>query len=1105
MADANLLELLHQRGRRSTLENIVVFGKVRCAIKQPEMMDGLKTSKGMYAILDAFALKCLGDNYFGYGGYSDVTGLYFTKGSMLIYIDDKKWIGKTVKVYGSSTNRGVKIKQQFGVKRPYEGIIAVQFRYFDGEYLVVPNKLLELGQFDSDVRGTALEDFMASIVAGNLVYPETVDSIMPYEGVVEYEELPLDEVSESGKESVYIDGEDRIDVTKIKMNLVYHMNGQPKSEYYDGFKEDIDKMAEARKEFSKSMLEMVNDYYGAEQEEDFDYSILGYNGTGKVLDIPDVTVDIRKKFIDNIASRFVENIGQSKVRGAAYIGLLVDEIKEGNICPVSGKEKKYEVKEQSDELFNMVQLDPGVLYGYNSDFGSIDLLKSNLVFAMAVVGIVTGIGADTLAFSSSWCSRFYSMDRNLWFYTLIRFPYLLGMLGPGLSLVDCDVLYFSFSRYYSKGCLKQENMDMRCKMLFLETLKSASDKDTLIDEGSLKSKKSSYPAMGERYLNKNGFPAKIDVVEALKVLLHPGIVMNEAEVEGVRNVGWFTEERKWELIDEGLLNMIDDKLILESDLEKEFMIYDVLIDKGNQLTGLTDEVIDNVIETFEKDKGFNLEPLQKDGIHLTKFKAAVLSGCAGSGKTTTSDCMTLALKQLEGFEKKYKIIYCTPTGKACRRLAEVINDTVRTIHSQFGVGIGGSSYMDAITKYHKEKDVAHIYLMDEMAMCSMSLLYEICRHLGEEDLIYFLGDIRQLSPIGKGNPFALLMNLLPCVELGVNKRAAEGSSVNYNTTLVNCMSDGLVMELSYNNSDFFKIECADTMIPMKAAWAWSKFMDGSMNGNVYEEDDIQVITGYQKEDIMFSAPNLNVVIQKMLRKGDKMLFRHTKREFYENDRVIHTKLNMYSMNRYVEVENGTFQCVATFGIVNGEVGKLVGVVRSDMVHIYGFDTDSCVAGEGIYENVSEEELKELITKRLKREDDFRDDSRIRSNRQYFIVVQVYDVELRKDVYVLYNASSHLEGGILVLEGSDLGCLELAYALTTHKMQGSQARVVICTFGSSCNPMFINRNMINTMFTRSREVVCNIGTVVGPDSPISKGRKCIGVVKCSDALTVLVDE
>ena len=72
------------------------------------------------------------------------------------------------------------------------------------------------------------------------------------------------------------------------------------------------------------------------------------------------------------------------------------------------------------------------------------------------------------------------------------------------------------------------------------------------------------------------------------------------------------------------------------------------------------------------------------------------------------------------------------------------------------------------------------------------------------------------------------------------------------------------------------------------------------------------------------------------------------------------------------------------------------------------------------------------------------------------------------------------------------------------MQGSQSPVVICAFGSSCNPNFINRNMINTMFTRSQEVVCNVGSVEGVESPITKGRMRISPVRCNDALSILVE-
>ena len=91
-----------------------------------------------------------------------------------------------------------------------------------------------------------------------------------------------------------------------------------------------------------------------------------------------------------------------------------------------------------------------------------------------------------------------------------------------------------------------------------------------------------------------------------------------------------------------------------------------------------------------------------------------------------------------------------------------------------------------------------------------------------------------------------------------------------------------------------------------------------------------------------------------------------------------------------------------------------------------------------------------------------------------------------------------------MEGTDLANLDLAYALTTHKMQGSQSPVVILPFGTACNPMFINRNMLNTMVTRSQGVVCMVGSVRGMDSPINRGRQYVSPVDCSDLLTVLVN-
>lgn len=1118
MADANLLRVLRDRNNGvKVLEDVVIFGKVRCAIKHPEILGSLEVGNGVFAIIDAFAFKCQGKDYFSEDGFSDINRIYFTKGSLIIFIESLDWVGKVVKVYSTSYRKGCKIKQQFNSKTSTDGIIAIAFMYDSSNksFYISPNKLLELGKTDKDVRGTVLEDYMASVVynkEGIIEYPVTLDSLLEYEALCDYEELSNEEASRMVKSVEFDDSEERVDVTKIDLNLTYHMDCAEKSEFYDSFQEEIDDMSNRSRKFTNKLVKWLVEMYKAESKDNFDYTTIGYKGSDN--DVPymgEIHSSIRDSFIKRIASNFSVNIGNSKLRGSYFVNKILETgangifLQDQNTDPLD-RDTKIALKESIVNLLNMVAVDPNVLNGRNSEFRGIPIVRDDIDFCTSVICSVLGIDMEGISNNYYWCNKYFAMDKGLWFYILIRFPYCLSLLSSGLSLVECDSIYMTFTKVYSKGCLHNENMKMRSNILFLENLRDCSDKDSLVTESELKRSSNVYSARVNGYISKNGLPMNSDLCECVKLLLGNSVILSEDAIKYYSETEWYSEERLETLLESGIVDTINDDIILATDLKKEFLIYKTLIELGNKTTGLTDEDISDVIEDFEEDRGFKLESLQKDGVRLTKYCAAVLSGCAGSGKTTTSDCMTEALKRIPDFEERYNIVYCAPTGKACRRLAEVVRGTVRTIHSQFGVGIGGGSFLAPVySKSRSNNDKATIYLMDEMAMCSMPLLYEICRNLQSEDMIYFLGDIKQLPPIGKGNPFALLMKILPCVELGVSKRAAEGSSVNYNTTLINCLSDGAIKELSYNNTDFFSRECSDASIPMEVVKVWRDFMDGSMNGKTYLEDDIQVISGYQTDKYSFSVPNLNPPIQKLLRSNDRLLFKYADRDFYMNDRVIHLKKNDYSMQRYVETDKDVFTPVATFGMVNGEVGKLVGVVRSDMVRIYGFSADNCKSGVGVYEYVNEDDLNDMLSKRNAKEDDLRDDIRFKNSSNYFVKVEVYDSELKKDVIVLYRGSYYMDGNIMCLEGMDLGNLDLAYALTTHKMQGSQSRVVICPFGTNCNPNFINRNMINTMFTRSQEVVCCVGNVKGYDSPINRGRQCVSTIKCSDVLSILAGE
>ena len=87
--------------KRPSLNNIIIYGRVRCIISRPSIIGNtIVDGSGYYAIIDAYALKCLGEDYFRDEYSYDVNSVYFTRGSILIYIDSPKWVGKDVKVYG---------------------------------------------------------------------------------------------------------------------------------------------------------------------------------------------------------------------------------------------------------------------------------------------------------------------------------------------------------------------------------------------------------------------------------------------------------------------------------------------------------------------------------------------------------------------------------------------------------------------------------------------------------------------------------------------------------------------------------------------------------------------------------------------------------------------------------------------------------------------------------------------------------------------------------------------------------------------------------------------------------------------------------------------
>lgn len=1123
MSDANVLSALDRQTsgyKRPTLNNIIIYGRVRCIIRKPDIIGtGVRETNGHFAIIDAYALKCLGEDYFRDESTYDVNCVYFTKGSILIYIDDKSWVGKDVKVFGKSKSFGATIRRQ-NCNKDDEGISAFMFgapvkEGMKSVYPLVPNVLVTLNSRDSDARGTALEDFLVTLASSNgkIPYPETLDCLIPYTGISEYIEVPVHTIEDKSveqkpvnvRQAQFESNTSRVDVSKIDMKLVYHLKGQEQSKYFDDFKEDIALNAKARQDFVKSTIYDIEDLIE-------EYGVADFNF-------------LKRNFIENVASYPQRSLGgRSNIKCKQFIESFVDEC--GTVLNSDEDEdndsRRMNVKLGIEKLRSNVLADNSLLWGDSGDvdIDKIPMLSDNISFVTNVIGTCTGIGYSTLVRNHYSCKRRHNISTFMWIFMLLRCPYVLGLLGAGLSVADCDLIYYSFGSYFDAGELEEVNMQYRSYLVMLDTLDACtkgkyrkSDRgrgiNTFVKQFDYKHADCCYPDKSIKNLQNTGFVGNPEIKDLLQLLLDKTVVVPENGVNTIRSKNWYNQDLFDELCEAGIVNTLDNYCALERDIEREFLIYEVFEKKGKAETGITDRTIEKVISDFEESRGFKLEALQKDGIKLCKYKAGVLSGCAGSGKTTTSDCMTEVLKTLGG---DTRIIYCTPTGKACRRLAEVVRSTVKTIHSQFNVSIGATSYLQSA--YSLKKDSKNgsgkgvIYILDEMAMCNTELMYNIAVNITDDDMVYFLGDIKQLPPIGGGCPFKILMTVLPCVELGVSKRAAEGSLVNYNTSLINFMSDNYCRELLYDDKTFIERDCPDVNISSTVRSVFAGFMGGSLNGTKYEEDDIQVISGYQKEERLSSTARLNKPLQELLRRDDPILYHREVRvngednePFYLNDRVIYVNKNSYDICRYV-YEKGIFHQVATFGCVNGEMGKLVGVVRSTDAVIESFSKGDAVAGEGYYSEVSEDELKSVLLRYESKKDDLRNDGNLSHDDFYFIVIKVYDTDLKRDVVVLLRGKGRYVGTDFCLSGSDLDNLGLAYALTCHKMQGSQSPVVIAAFESQGSPDFLNRNMINTIITRSQGIVCCVGSVLGSDSMLNRGRTKVSKVDSRDILSIM---
>lgn len=120
---------------------------------------------------------------------------------------------------------------------------------------------------------------------------------------------------------------------------------------------------------------------------------------------------------------------------------------------------------------------------------------------------------------------------------------------------------------------------------------------------------------------------------------------------------------------------------------------------------------------------------------------SVISGGAGSGKTFTVRAIVALCER-----RDLSVVLVAPTGKAAKRIEQVVGRPASTIHRL--LGFDGRSFL----RPADEPIDADVLVVDEVSMTDVSLAWQLFRAVdSDRTVVILVGDHNQLPPVGPGD------------------------------------------------------------------------------------------------------------------------------------------------------------------------------------------------------------------------------------------------------------------------------------------------------------------------------------------------------------------
>ncbi|MDL2292210.1 ATP-dependent RecD-like DNA helicase [Acholeplasma sp. OttesenSCG-928-E16] len=329
------------------------------------------------------------------------------------------------------------------------------------------------------------------------------------------------------------------------------------------------------------------------------------------------------------------------------------------------------------------------------------------------------------------------------------------------------------------------------------------------------------------------------------------------------------------------------KIVLEEDRYYLANLYNMEISIANkikEIIGCNQEANDDylgLIELIEKKTLIKYTDQQKEAISTAmNNNISIITGGPGTGKTTIISlllevfCISLKLN-IKDDHITSKVALAAPTGRAAKRMKEVLDLEARTIHSLLGYSFDGTF------KYDNDNRLPHdLIIVDEFSMVDIYLANKLFEAIKPTAKIVIVGDVDQLPSVGPGQILLDLINSnkIPTIKLSVIHRQSNDSKIIELSYKVNNQLLSY-SDLSSNDELFISSVKSNDM----ASYINKLVIEAiDLGFNIYE--DIQILIPQYKG--LTGIDKINQTLQNHFidKKSDKMTY--GEKEYYVGDKVI---------------------------------------------------------------------------------------------------------------------------------------------------------------------------------------------------------------------------